>query len=59
MSEQEMLGKPAEEWLKDYSNPKTIQKMKWGLGRFLQWLGKTDEEIVAEYKQAQDKKIEY
>ena len=30
MSEQEMLGKPAEEWLKEYDNAKTIQKMKWG-----------------------------
>ena len=57
MSEQEMLGKPTEEWLKEYDNAKTIQKMKWGLGRFLEWLGKSDEEVVAEYKQATDKKM--
>lgn len=47
---------PKEKWLDEYSKkPQVLRKYGEQFETFLQWIGKTDTELVKEYKQATDK----
>jgi len=58
VEESDVLGKPMEEWLKEYSKKSAIYSNRKKLEDFLKWCNKTDVELVSSYKQAEDKEAE-